>query len=51
MRSGPFDAAHCSGATIDDLDFEAMHRFISIARYGREFPLHEGRPQRTCLGT
>ena len=29
LRFGPFDAAHCSGATLDDLNVEGMYRFIS----------------------
>ena len=49
LRFGPFDAAHCSGATIDDLDVEAMNRFISIARYARQFPLPEGTPPEDLL--
>ena len=38
LRFGPFDAAPCSGATLDDLDFEDMYRFIRIARGARQFP-------------
>ena len=39
LRSGPFDAAQCSGATLDDLDVEDMYRFIRIARRTRRLPL------------
>ena len=46
MRSGPFDAAPCPGATLDDLDVAGMYRFIRVARTSRQFPLlEETRPQ------
>ncbi len=41
LRFGPFDAAQCWGATLDDLDLEAMHRFIRVARRARQLPLPE----------
>ena len=41
LRFGPFDAARCSGATLDDLDVEGMYRFIRNARRARQFPLPE----------
>ena len=41
LRFGPFDAAQCSGATLDDLDTKGMYRFIRIARRARQFPLPE----------
>ncbi len=41
LRFGPFDAARCSGATLDDLDIEGMYRFIRVARRSRQFPLPE----------
>ena len=44
LRFGPFDAAECSGATMDDLDSEAMFRFIRSARRARQFPLPEETP-------
>ncbi len=44
LRFGPFDAAECSGATMDDLDSEAMFRFIRSARRARRFPLPEETP-------
>ena len=43
-RFGPFDAAHCSGATLDDLNVEGMYRFIRVARRSRQFPLPEETP-------
>ena len=39
LRFGPFDAAPCFGATLDDLDVEDMYRFIRVARRARQFPL------------
>ncbi|WP_420464033.1 DUF4062 domain-containing protein [Candidatus Palauibacter sp.] len=41
LRFGPFDAAQCSGATLDDLDVEGMYRFIRTARRARQFSLPE----------
>lgn len=41
IRSGPFDAAPCVKAGIDDLDPERMTRFIREARQARGFPLSE----------
>ena len=41
VRSGPFDAAPCSKASLDDLDTERMTRFIRTARRARSFPLTE----------
>ena len=49
LRFGPFDAAQCSGATIDDLDVEGMYRFIRIARRARQFPLPEETPPADLL--
>lgn len=49
LRFGPFDAAQCSGATIDDLDFDSMYRFIRIARRARQFPLPEETPPADLL--
>lgn len=42
IRSGPFDAAPCAKAVLDDLDFERMVRFIRTARRARQFPLTQG---------
>ena len=44
IRWGPFDASPCTGATLDDLDFERMAQFIRTARVVRQFPLPEGAP-------
>ena len=44
IRWGPFDAAPCARATLDDLDFERMAQFIRTARLVRQFPLPEGTP-------
>ncbi len=41
IRWGPFDAAPCANATLDDLDFERMAMFIRTARRVRQFPLTE----------
>ena len=49
LRFGPFDAAPCSGATLDDLDFEDMYRFIRIARRARQFPLPAETPPEDLL--
>ena len=49
LRFGPFDAAQCSGATLDDLDVEGMYRFIRIARRARRFPLPEETPPADLL--
>jgi len=50
LRFGPFDAAQCSGATLDDLDVEGMYRFIRIARRARQFPLPEETEPSDLLG-
>ena len=49
LRFGPFDAAPCSGATLDDLDLEGMYRFIRIARRARQFPLPAETPPEDLL--
>ncbi|WP_419162885.1 DUF4062 domain-containing protein [Candidatus Palauibacter sp.] len=49
LRFGPFDAARCSGATLDDLNVEGMYRFIRIARRSRKFPLPEETPPADLL--
>ena len=41
IRRGPFDAATCPRATLDDLDSERVHWFIRRARRARQFPLAE----------
>ena len=49
IRWGPFDAAPCGNATLDDLDFERMTQFVRTARQVRQFPLAEGTPPRKLL--
>ena len=49
LRFGPFDAAQCFGATLDDLDVGRMYRFIRIARRARGFPLPEETPPADLL--
>ena len=44
IRWGPFDAAPCAKATLDDLDVDRMAQFIRTARQVRQFPLPEGTP-------
>ena len=39
IRFGPFDASPCAEAGLDDLDHDAMARFIDTARRARQFPL------------
>ena len=41
IRWGPFDAAPCTNAELDDLEFGRMARFIRTARRARQFPLTE----------
>lgn len=41
IRWGPFDAAPCEKAVLDDLDFERIIRFIRTARRARQFLLAE----------
>lgn len=41
IRTGPFDAAPCPKATLDDLDPERMAWFLREARRARGFPLPE----------
>ena len=41
IRSSPFDATPCAKATMDDLDFKRMIRFVRTARRARQFPLTE----------
>jgi hypothetical protein len=38
IRTGPFDAAPCAKATLDDLDEERMATFVRRARQSRGFP-------------
>lgn len=41
IRFTPFDATFCRNATLEDLDFEKISRFLVLARRGRSFPLAE----------
>lgn len=41
LRFGPFDAAACPDATMQDLSAEKIQRFVGIARRARSFPLAE----------
>jgi hypothetical protein len=41
IRSGPFDAAPCTKATVADLDEQRIHTFLRRARRARGFPLPE----------
>jgi predicted HTH transcriptional regulator len=41
LRNGPFDAASCPKATLEDLDEERMATFLRHARRARGFPLAE----------
>lgn len=49
IRRGPFDAAPCAEATLDDLDLERMARFVRTARRARQFPLTEDVPPEELL--
>ena len=49
IRWGPFDAAPCVKATLDDLDIERMAQFTRAARRVRQFPLAEGTPPQQLL--
>ncbi|MXX07864.1 MAG: DUF4062 domain-containing protein [Gammaproteobacteria bacterium] len=49
LRFGPFDAAPCEGATLDDLDSARMSRLIRTARRTRQFPLDEDTPAEDLL--
>ena len=49
LRWGPFDAAPCTDATLDDLDPERMTAFIGTARRARQFPLADDAPPETLL--
>ena len=49
IRSGPFDAAACPQATLEDLDPAHMTWFIREARRARGFPLAESATPRELL--
>ena len=44
IRFTPFDATFCRNATLGDLDFDRISRFLTLARRGRNFPLDESTP-------
>ena len=49
IRFGPFDAAPCADATLDDLDPDWIARFVRGARRIRQFPLPEDTPPQALL--
>ena len=49
LRWGPFDAAPCTDATLDDLDHDRMTAFIGTARRARQFPLADDAPPEALL--
>lgn len=49
LRNGPFDAAPCFDATLDDLNEERIATFLGLARRGRDFPLPEDTPSLDVL--
>jgi ATP-dependent DNA helicase RecG len=42
LRFGPFDAAACANALLDDIDPDKVSKFVGLARRSRAFPLLEG---------
>jgi len=49
IRHGPFDAAVCPDATLDDISAEKVGRFVGVARRARGFPLAEDTPTAEVL--
>jgi ATP-dependent DNA helicase RecG len=49
LRFGPFDAAPCPDATMEDLSTEKIRLFVGIARRSRGFPLSEDTPPAQVL--
>ncbi len=49
IRFAPFDASFCRDATLEDLDFDRISRFLVLARRGRSFPLAEDTPPADLL--
>ncbi|MCL4540149.1 MAG: DUF4062 domain-containing protein [Bacteroidetes bacterium] len=41
LRTRPFDASACSGATLSDIDKEKIKWFLNVARQERQYPLSE----------
>ena len=39
IRKEPFDIAHDTSATLDDLDFDKIRNFVHLANVKRSFPL------------
>jgi predicted HTH transcriptional regulator len=44
LRTRPFDAAACHGATITDISSEKVERFLSLARRIRNYPIEDNVP-------
>lgn len=44
IQCSPFEERPCKGATLDDLDSQAVVNFVSLARSERQFPLPETAP-------
>ncbi|MBI3850442.1 MAG: DUF4062 domain-containing protein [Verrucomicrobia bacterium] len=44
IQDRPFEERPCPGATLDDIDAEAVAGFVRRARHERQFPLPEGVP-------
>jgi hypothetical protein len=49
VQALPFDEQICPGATLDDVDPEAVRRFVQAARYHRQFQLPESAPMQEVL--
>ena len=49
LRTGPFDASACPGATLADLSEEKLRKFLRIARHERGYALEESTPLRQAL--
>jgi len=49
VRVGPFDAAACTNATLDDINLDKVIKFVELARRSRAFPLSEDTPPQQVL--
>lgn len=49
LQTLPFDEQPCPGATMNDIDPEAVGRFVRAARHHRKFQLAENTPVRDVL--
>ena len=49
VQALPFEEQVCSGATLDDIDEEAVQVFVRVARRQRQFPLTDQAPVREVL--